>query len=213
MPPSPPKAGSPSAMEAFHAQVGRRYGLFDYVGHPEAERVIVMMGSGAETAHETVEWLVERGERVGLVKVRLYRPFSLGHFLKALPRTAQAVAALDVILDQAESLEDVPLASQSVSAKSTGRGASSTTKAATGKAYKALRKLVEEQCNDKQLMHCELKKARAADGETRRGAARGFPGSTFGASPSSMGPGTKDDAAVTARRRRRGRWCRLARWR
>ena len=60
----------------FAALTGRRYRLFDYVGHPEAERVIVMMGSGAETAHETVDWLRARGERVGVLKVRLYRPFS-----------------------------------------------------------------------------------------------------------------------------------------
>ena len=77
---------------------------------------------------------------------------------------AQAVAALDVILEQAESIEDAPVAASSASAKSTGRGASSTTKAATGKAYKALRKLLSEQCHDQELMHCELKKARAADG-------------------------------------------------
>jgi len=61
-------------MERFAALTGRPYGLFDYVGHPQAERVLVMMGSGAEAAHETVDWLTGRGEKVGLVKVRLYRP-------------------------------------------------------------------------------------------------------------------------------------------
>lgn len=80
-------------MERFAELTGRSYHLFDYVGHPEAERVIVMMGSGCEAAHETVDALVE--ERVGLVKVRLYRPFSSELFLKALPRSVKAIAVLD----------------------------------------------------------------------------------------------------------------------
>ncbi len=82
-------------MDALAARTGRHYRLFDYVGHPEAERVIVMMGSGAETAHETVERLVADGERVGLVKVRLYRPFVADAFLEALPTSARRVAVLD----------------------------------------------------------------------------------------------------------------------
>ena len=82
-------------MERFAEITGRRYHLFDYVGHPEAERVIVLMGSGAETAHETVEWLQQRGEKVGVVKVRLYRPFAASAFLAALPPTVRAVAVLD----------------------------------------------------------------------------------------------------------------------
>jgi pyruvate-ferredoxin/flavodoxin oxidoreductase len=82
-------------MERFARLTGRRYGLFDYVGHPQAERVIVMMGSGAEAAHEAVEHLVARGEKVGLVKVRLFRPFSVEHFLAALPKSVRAVAVLD----------------------------------------------------------------------------------------------------------------------
>jgi len=82
-------------MDRFAALTGRQYHLFDYVGHPEAERVIVLMGSGAEVAHETVEWLIARGERVGLVKVRLYRPFSVNDFLAALPQAVRAIAVLD----------------------------------------------------------------------------------------------------------------------
>ena len=82
-------------MERFAALAGRRYRLFDYVGHPAAERVIVQMGSGAETTEETVAWMVERGEKVGLLKVRLYRPFSLTHFAAALPPTVRALAVLD----------------------------------------------------------------------------------------------------------------------
>ncbi len=83
------------AMDALGARTGRRYGLFDYVGHPQAERVLVLMGSGAEVAHETVEALMARGEKVGLVKVRLYRPFDAAAFARALPVTARAVAVLD----------------------------------------------------------------------------------------------------------------------
>ncbi|MFN2244439.1 MAG: pyruvate:ferredoxin (flavodoxin) oxidoreductase [Anaerolineae bacterium] len=83
------------AMDKFAGIVGRQYRLFDYVGAPDAEHVIVMMGSGAEVAHETVEHLVEQGEKVGLLKVRLYRPFSVEHFVDALPATTKLVAALD----------------------------------------------------------------------------------------------------------------------
>jgi pyruvate-ferredoxin/flavodoxin oxidoreductase len=84
-----------ATMARFAELTGRRYRLFDYVGHPEAERVIVMMGSGAECAHETVDHLVGHGERVGVVKVRLFRPFSIEHFLAALPASARAIAVLD----------------------------------------------------------------------------------------------------------------------
>src|SRR5919112_4397561 len=74
---------------------GRRYRLFDYVGHPEAERVLVMMGSGCETAEETVEALVARGERVGLVKVRLFRPLSAEHLLASIPASVKSISVLD----------------------------------------------------------------------------------------------------------------------
>jgi pyruvate-ferredoxin/flavodoxin oxidoreductase len=84
-----------ATMNRFAELSGRRYGLFDYEGHPEAERVVVIMGSGAETTQETAEWMIERGEKVGVLKVRLYRPFSTEHFLKALPRTVRAIAVLD----------------------------------------------------------------------------------------------------------------------
>ncbi|MCO5297303.1 MAG: pyruvate:ferredoxin (flavodoxin) oxidoreductase [Fimbriimonadaceae bacterium] len=83
------------AMERFHKIAGRRYRLFDYFGDPDAERVIVLMGSGAEAARETVEHLVERGEKVGVVQVHLFRPFSASHLLQALPASARAVAVLD----------------------------------------------------------------------------------------------------------------------
>ena len=83
------------AMDTFAGLTGRHYHLFDYVGAPDADRVIVMMGSGAETAHQTVEHLVEQGEKVGLVKVRLYRPFDAEAFLASLPATTTKVAVLD----------------------------------------------------------------------------------------------------------------------
>jgi pyruvate-ferredoxin/flavodoxin oxidoreductase len=82
-------------MQAFAGLTGRRYGLFEYVGDPDAERVIVLMGSGAETVHETVAHLTAHGEKVGVVKVRLYRPFSRTAFIAALPRTARTLAVLD----------------------------------------------------------------------------------------------------------------------
>ncbi len=83
------------AMDCFGVLTGRRYKLFDYVGAMDAERVIILMGSGAETVHETVEHLLARGEKVGVLKVRLYRPFSPGALLDALPPSAKSVAVLD----------------------------------------------------------------------------------------------------------------------
>src|SRR5208282_4546267 len=84
-----------AVMDKFSQVVGRSYHLFDYVGAPDAERVIVMMGSGAEAAHETVDALAARGEKVGLLKVRLYRPFSVKHFAEALPASVKKIAVLD----------------------------------------------------------------------------------------------------------------------
>jgi pyruvate-ferredoxin/flavodoxin oxidoreductase len=83
------------AMDQFAKVAGRQYHLFDYVGAPDAERVIVMMGSGCEAVEETIDHLTTQGEKVGLLKVRLYRPFSVEHFVEALPPTVKALAALD----------------------------------------------------------------------------------------------------------------------
>jgi len=83
------------AMDRFAALTGRSYRLFDYVGAPDAERVLVLMGSGAETAHEAIEYLARRGERVGAVKVRLYRPFAPARLIEALPATVRRIAVLD----------------------------------------------------------------------------------------------------------------------
>ncbi len=82
-------------MDKFAKLVGRQYHLFDYVGAPDAERIIVMMGSGADAAEETVNYLQNKGEKVGLLKVRLYRPFSIDHFISALPSTTKVISILD----------------------------------------------------------------------------------------------------------------------
>jgi pyruvate-ferredoxin/flavodoxin oxidoreductase len=82
-------------MNKFARLTGRAYRLFDYVGAADAERVIVLMGSGSETAEETVDALVAGDEKVGLIKVRLYRPFSAAHLLEAIPPTAKTIAVLD----------------------------------------------------------------------------------------------------------------------
>src|SRR4026209_2879855 len=80
------------AMDRFATLTGRRYNLFDYEGAADAERVVIMMGSGAETVAETVDWLNRHGERVGLLKVRLFCPFSAAHLVRALPAAAAPMA-------------------------------------------------------------------------------------------------------------------------
>jgi pyruvate-ferredoxin/flavodoxin oxidoreductase len=84
-----------SVMDRMAVLTGRSYHLFDYYGAPDAERVIMLMGSGAEAAEEAVDALTRQGERVGMVKVRLYRPFDSSAFVAALPRTVKSIAALD----------------------------------------------------------------------------------------------------------------------
>ena len=83
------------AMDKFASVVGRKYNLFDYMGAPDAERVIILMGSGAETAGETALYLNHQGEKVGVIKVRLYRPFCNEYLLRALPTTVRKIAVLD----------------------------------------------------------------------------------------------------------------------
>ncbi len=82
-------------MERFAGIAGRRYRLFDYFGAPDAERVVIMMGSAAEAAQATIEYLAAKGEKVGLIKVRLYRPLALDRMLAAIPRTTRVLAVLD----------------------------------------------------------------------------------------------------------------------
>ncbi len=82
-------------MEKFAGLSGRKYSLFDYSGAPDAERVVVIMGSGADTVQETAEYLNKSGEKTGVIKVRVYRPFSVEDFLSALPKTVKSIAVLD----------------------------------------------------------------------------------------------------------------------
>ncbi|MBC8531437.1 pyruvate:ferredoxin (flavodoxin) oxidoreductase [Gehongia tenuis] len=90
---------APAIVEEVMKQVseltGREYHLFDYVGAPDAEKVIVLMGSGCDSVEETINYLMAKGEKVGVVKVRLYRPFSVDHFIGAIPKTAKKIAVLD----------------------------------------------------------------------------------------------------------------------
>ncbi|PXW46908.1 pyruvate-ferredoxin/flavodoxin oxidoreductase [Erwinia sp. AG740] len=83
------------AMNDFARETGRQYQPFEYYGHPDATRVIVMMGSGVGTCEEVIDTLLTRGEKVGVVKVRLYRPFSAQHLLAVIPQSAQSIAVLD----------------------------------------------------------------------------------------------------------------------
>ncbi|MGE5402465.1 MAG: pyruvate:ferredoxin (flavodoxin) oxidoreductase [Ignavibacteriales bacterium] len=84
------------AMDKFASLTGRQYHLFDYYGAPDATRVIILMGSGAEAVEETVEYLTSKGEeKIGVLKVRLFRPFSVEHFIAALPKTTEKIAVLD----------------------------------------------------------------------------------------------------------------------
>ena len=82
-------------MDEVATVTGRSYHLFDYVGAADADRVIIAMGSGCDTIEETVKYLTAKGEKVGLIKVRLYRPFSVDHFVKALPASVKKIAVLD----------------------------------------------------------------------------------------------------------------------
>ena len=81
--------------DKFAKLTGRQYNLFDYVGHPNAERVVVMMGSACDTMHELVEYLVAQGEKVGLIKVRFFLPFNVAAFAEVLPNTVRKIAVLD----------------------------------------------------------------------------------------------------------------------
>ena len=84
-----------SAMDRFAALTGRQYHLFDYDGSPDAERIVVAMGTGAETARETAAWLRKSGEKLGVVQVRLFRPFSTDAFLTVLPKTCRDIAVIE----------------------------------------------------------------------------------------------------------------------
>src|SRR5687768_14350841 len=82
-------------MNDFSELTGRSYKLFEYHGHPQAERVIIIMGSGSGAVEETVEYMNKMGEKVGYLQVHLYRPFSVKHFINVLPTTVQQIAVMD----------------------------------------------------------------------------------------------------------------------
>jgi len=82
-------------MDKFAKKTGRQYHLYDYFGHPKAEKMIIMMGSGAETAEETVDYMNANGDKVGLLKIRLYRPFGLKQFIDTVPDSVKQIAVLD----------------------------------------------------------------------------------------------------------------------
>jgi pyruvate-ferredoxin/flavodoxin oxidoreductase len=98
-----------AVMQRFASITGRSYAPFEYTGHEEPERVIVMMGSGAECAQEVVDALLARGERVGLLRVRLFRPFSMRHFFAALPASVRAIAVLDRAKESGASADPLAL--------------------------------------------------------------------------------------------------------
>ncbi|HMB99944.1 MAG TPA: pyruvate:ferredoxin (flavodoxin) oxidoreductase [Flavobacteriaceae bacterium] len=83
------------AMDDFYKHTGRQYNLFDYVGHPKAEKIIIIMGSGQGPVMEAVDTMVKNGEKVGAIIVRLFRPFSINHLVESIPQTVQKIAVLD----------------------------------------------------------------------------------------------------------------------
>ena len=109
-------------MAQFNALTGRRYGLFEYEGTADAERVLVLMGSGAETARQTVVALVAKGAKVGVLQVRLYRPFSGADFLAALPASVTAIAVLEQTKEPGSTGEPLYLDVVTILAEAVGRG-------------------------------------------------------------------------------------------
>ena len=107
------------AMDKFAKLTGRQYHLFEYFGSPDAERVIIVMGSGAETAEETAKYLINKGEKVGIITVHLFRPFSVKHLMQALPASVKSIAVLDRTKESGSSGE--PLLQDIISALFEGK--------------------------------------------------------------------------------------------
>ncbi|MFM5725169.1 pyruvate:ferredoxin (flavodoxin) oxidoreductase [Aeromonas veronii] len=110
------------AMQAFGEQTGRHYRPFEYVGHPQAERIVVLMGSAIGTCEEVIERLLAQGEKVGLVKVRLFRPFSAEHLLAAIPESARTIAVLDRTKEPGAQAEPLYLDVMTALAEAVSRG-------------------------------------------------------------------------------------------
>jgi len=123
------------AMNAFAALTGREYKPFEYVGDPQAERVIVLMGSGIGTAEEVIETLNARGEKVGVLKVRLYRPFSAEHLLSVLPQTVKSIAVLDRTKEPGALAEPLYLDVMTALAEAYSRGERDSLPKVTGGRY------------------------------------------------------------------------------
>jgi pyruvate-ferredoxin/flavodoxin oxidoreductase len=109
-------------MDRFAALTGRSYRLFEYHGAADAERVIVAMGTGVETAAETARALIDRGEKVGVLQVRLFRPFSAAHFLQALPESCQRIAVIEQTKEPGATAEPLTLDVVSVLARAVAEG-------------------------------------------------------------------------------------------
>lgn len=110
------------AMDDFAEQTGRHYRPFEYYGHPEADRVVILMGSACGTVEETIDTLLARGEKVGMLKVRLYRPFSAEHFLACLPESVKKIAVLDRTKEPGAQAEPLYLDVMTALAESCSRG-------------------------------------------------------------------------------------------
>ncbi|MBG6248105.1 MULTISPECIES: pyruvate:ferredoxin (flavodoxin) oxidoreductase [Symbiopectobacterium] len=134
------------AMDAFAEVTGRRYQPFEYYGHPEATRVIVLMGSGVGTCEEAVDALLTRGEKVGVLKVRLYRPFSAQHLFAALPQTAQSIAVLDRTKEPGALAEPLYLDVMTALAEAFSRGERATLPRTIGGRYGLSSKEFTPQC-------------------------------------------------------------------
>ncbi len=124
-----------AAMVKFGELTGRRYRLFEYVGAPDATRVLILMGSGAETARETVKALEAKGEKIGVVQVRLYRPFSAAHLLAALPASVTAIAVLEQAKEAGGTGEPLYLDVMATLAQGVGAGARVTMPRVIGGRY------------------------------------------------------------------------------
>jgi pyruvate-ferredoxin/flavodoxin oxidoreductase len=118
-------------MDKFAALTGRAYHLFDYIGAPDAERVIALMGSGTETAQETVEFLVGKGEKVGVLKIHLYRPFEADRFVAALPASVKSIALLDRTKEPGAAGEPMYVDVVTAIAETTAKGTAPFAKAPT----------------------------------------------------------------------------------
>ncbi|CEF41801.1 putative pyruvate-flavodoxin oxidoreductase [Acetobacter senegalensis] len=112
-----------AAMQRFATLTGRSYDLFQYDGAPDPDRVVICMGSGAEVVRETAKWLYQRGEKVGCLQVRLYRPFSAKHFVAALPKSVTSIAVLDRTKEPGAPMEPLHADVVSVLAEAVADGA------------------------------------------------------------------------------------------